>query len=58
MKFYIARIPDDDLIEVIDEPDFVTVSKYVNRVYGEDSDVDIYFEDTWKEIENERCKEN
>ncbi len=41
MRFYVIRSLTDELIEIIDKPDLAAACKYMNRVYGEDSDTDL-----------------
>ena len=53
MRFFIIRSSTDELIEVIDKPDLAAACKYMHKVYGEDSQTDLFTErsyEQWRDI--------
>ena len=53
MRFYVIRSSTDELIEVIDKPDLAAACMYMHKVYGEDSQTDLFTErsyEQWKDI--------
>lgn len=53
MKFYVIRSSTDELIEVINEPDLIAACKYMHKIYGEDTQTDLFTErsyEQWKDI--------
>lgn len=53
MRFYVIRSSTDELIEIIDKLDLAAACKYMHRVYGEDSQTDLFTErsyEQWKDI--------
>lgn len=49
MRFYVIRSSTDELIEVIDKPDLTAACKYMHKVYGEDSQTDLFTERSYKQ---------
>ena len=52
MRFYVIRSSTNELIEVIDKPDLAATCKYMHKVYGEDSQTDLFTErsyEQWKD---------
>lgn len=53
MRFYVIRSSTNELIEVIDKPDLAAACMYMHKVYGEDSQTDLFTErsyEQWKDI--------
>ena len=53
MRFYVIRNSTDELIEIIDKPNLAAACKYMYKVYGEDSQTDLFTErsyEQWKDI--------
>lgn len=53
MRFYVIRSSTDELIEIINKPDLTTACMYMHKVYGEDSQTDLFTErsyEQWKDI--------
>lgn len=52
MRFYIIRSSTDELIEVINKPNLAAACKYMHKVYGEDSQTDLFTEGSYEQWKN------
>lgn len=49
MRFYIVRISTNELVEMIDKPDLDAALMYASKVYGEDSQTDLFTERSYEQ---------
>lgn len=52
MRFYVIRSSTDELIEIIDKPDLAAACKYMHKVYGENSQTDLFTEGSYEQWRN------
>ena len=49
MRFYIVRISTNELVEIINKPSLDAALMYAGKVYGDDSDTDLFTDERWRE---------
>lgn len=49
MRFYVIRSSTNELIEVIDKPDLAAACMYMHKIYGEDSQTDLFTERSYEQ---------